>query len=438
MVSECQAISRRKLKPLVITMGSQRQEYIEQMFANETMRQYFESPVFSQGIPSRSIRSQMALLSHAGKAGILPDDEWAAIRSPRAKTLFEEDGATFLEKCLEEVPVESGRHGAPQDTKLHFARELWQKGKSLNRQRSVLACTFAHLIAMKTLVKNDYDFILEDNVRAPIDSTLSEDAEILSETDEEFCECAMRIWNTIEASKEMEEETGVSCHLRYYGWLGSRPNLRAVYDNFVNIHKFQKADGDKRTVFPYVVNTDIDEMKLNGGDNLQKAGGTPLWGAYAYWISAEGHKAIISSLQKDVGSLLWKGKRMRCYQVKPVDKIIPRKVASYFSDGCKHIHVATHPAFFRAPMLTSQIHSKWDAAFCSSTEFQMKRCDNVYESSDGCDENDESTEVNNDEEKLKWRRLWLTAEERQIVEHRIEHGLWITMAELKEQAQNAS
>ena len=75
MVSECQAISRRKLKPLVITMGSQRQEYIEQMFANETMRQYFESPVFSQGIPSRSIRSQMALLRHAGKAGILPDDE---------------------------------------------------------------------------------------------------------------------------------------------------------------------------------------------------------------------------------------------------------------------------------------------------------------------------------------------------------------------------
>ena len=114
------------------------------------------------------------------------------------------------------------------------------------------------------------------NFRAPIDSSLSEDAEILSETDEEFCECAMRIWNTIEASKEMEEETGVSCHLRYYGWLGSRPNLRAVYDNFVNIHKFQKADGDQRTVFPYVVNTDIDEMKLNGGDNLQKAGGTPL------------------------------------------------------------------------------------------------------------------------------------------------------------------
>ena len=34
----------------------------------------------------------MALLSHAGKAGILPDDEWAAIRSPRAKTLFEEYG----------------------------------------------------------------------------------------------------------------------------------------------------------------------------------------------------------------------------------------------------------------------------------------------------------------------------------------------------------
>lgn len=114
------------------------------------------------------------------------------------------------------------------------------------------------------------------NFRAPIDSSFSEDADILFGNDKKFCECALRIWNTIEASKEMEEETGVSCHLRYYGWLGSRPNLTAVYDNFVRIHKFQKVDGDKRTVFPYVAKTDIDEMEVNGGGNHQKAGGTPL------------------------------------------------------------------------------------------------------------------------------------------------------------------
>lgn len=90
----------------------------------------------------------------------------------------------------------------------------------------------------------------------------------------------------------------------------------------------------------------------------------------------------------------------------------------------------TCSSFFQ---LIGQIHSKWDAAFCSSTEFQMSRCDHAYESSECYGEN---TQVNVDEEKLEWRKLWLTAEERQIVEHRIEHGIWITMAELKEHTQH--
>merc|ERR1712038_286632 len=80
-------------------------------------------------------------------------------------------------------------------------------------------------------------------------------------------------------------------------------------------HNGQKQDGDSGTNQP------------------KKAGGTAIWGAYAYWISKEGHRALIESLQKDVGSLLWKGKRMRCYLVKPIDKVMPRKIISAFNSS---------------------------------------------------------------------------------------------------------
>ncbi len=89
-------------------------------------------------------------------------------------------------------------------------------------------------------------------------------------------------------------------------------------------------------------------------------------------------------------------------------------------DGRDHVHVATQPAFFRAPMLTSQIHSQWDAEFCKSTEFQMKRCKE-------CD----LSEASDDEGILEWNHLWLTKEETAIVEYRKLHNKWITMKELE-------
>jgi hypothetical protein len=69
---------------------------------------------------------------------------------------------------------------------MHYSVELWKKAKNVNRGRSVLACTFAHLIALKKLVAEDFDVLLEDNVRVPVD------------------ECADRIWDSMDAVKEWE------------------------------------------------------------------------------------------------------------------------------------------------------------------------------------------------------------------------------------------
>ena len=52
-----------------------------------------------------------------------------------------------------------------------------------------MACVFAHLIAIKQFVDdNTFDLILEDNVRACPD------------------DCAARIWESIKASKEWEND----------------------------------------------------------------------------------------------------------------------------------------------------------------------------------------------------------------------------------------
>ena len=101
-----------------------------------------------------------------------------------------------------------------------------------------------------------------------------------------------------------------------------------------------------------------------------------------------------------------KGKRMRFYSVKPIDKILPRQTISAF--GKNSVHISTHPAFFRAPMLTSKIHTQWDPEFCKSTEYQLGKSS------------------------MEWSDLWLTRNEQEVITHRQATGEWLTIAKLSE------
>lgn len=459
----------RKLRPLVITLGSERKTYIEALFNEPCMTEHFEPPAFSPGIPSRSLRSCYSFLENASRTGIIPQHEWDAIAKAKADIVndAERDDNDHLGilDCLNDIPVLEGRKGSEEDVKRHYSKELWQKAKGINRGRNVLGCLFAHLIAMKTLVEEGYDFILEDNVRAPIsplhkirkenkkrdeDSHKKNASEIKTFTNEDKIDitppCATRIRAAIEASQEWEVENGKKCHLRYYGWLGSRPNLEFIINTHCPRTRYKrkgKTECESSSIFPFPVTSDIDahqtnEAKLSSAKKEEeteesvtnipkKAGGTPIWGAFAYWISKEGHEALIDSLQKDVGSLLWKGKRMRYHMVKPIDKVMPRKIMAAFGsfgkidDGRDYIHVATDPAFFRAPMLTSQIHSQWDAEFCRSTEYQMLSCRQK--------DQDESSCVDGASDDI-WDSLWLTEKERKIIKYKKTQQEWLTMEQL--------
>jgi hypothetical protein len=95
--------------------------------------------------------------------------------------------------------------------------------------------------------------------------------------------------------------------------------------------------------------------------------------------------------------------------VKPIDKILPRKIMAHFGTASDVVHISSRPTFFRAPMLTSKIHAKWDAGFCQSTQYQLDKFCNG----------------------MTWSDLWLTSSEKLIVRYHQEHGKWLTLGELE-------
>lgn len=405
----------RPLRLLIISMGGPRQDYLRQLIS-----QYpddFCPPVFSPGIPSRSLRSRTSFLETVGTMGLLPQAEWEAVQQNSATANLEDD-------VFQDIPLSNGsRRGSPADLKVHYTTELWQKAKTINRGRAVLACALAHLRAMKTFVEAEeaFDVLLEDNVRLSPEHS------------------AERIRAAARVSREYSRTYGAECHLRYLGWLGSTMNLQWMHESYIPLQCFR--DGDRNdcgypiepTVVRFPQTSDIDEYLLakqaqlaeGNGDSSPRTkvqnqdvkpdphnkhhttpGGTPIWGTYAYWVSKRAYEHLWNVLRHDVGALLWKSKRQRYYTVKPIDKILPRHVLQQF--GKHSVHVATHPSFFRAPMLTSTIHKQWDAGFCVSTEYQLQQSD------------------------LEWKDLALTEAEHCAVEHAVDsRGEWLPRTELE-------
>eukprot|EP00980_Cylindrotheca_fusiformis_P015450 scaffold4343_cov144-Cylindrotheca_fusiformis.AAC.28 len=390
-------------------MGGERKECIESLFNHHSMKDHFEPPGFSPGVPSRTLRNRFEFFRVANEAGILPEQEWEAIKNGQETYSLQKSTESFFD-CLEGIPVTEGRWGSASDKKLHYSVELWRKAKTINRGRAVLGCTFAHLIAMKKFVAHSYDILIEDNVRVPIEC------------------CADRIWETILASMELSS-LGTPSHFRFYGYLGSIPNLKWIYNSHQEKRRLERKPVDQMiSIFPLPTpknleedieylgecesDDDIDDdgKQLGADDSTKrrKPGGNFIWGAYAYWISKEAYEgfapSVLQRLRIDVGALLFRGNRARYYFVKPIDKILPRQIAAKY--GPESVQLSTHPAFYRAPMLTSKIHTKWDPEFCKSTDYQLRQTG------------------------LGWSDLLLTSTELHVVRHHDETGQWLTPSQL--------
>jgi hypothetical protein len=405
--------AKRKLKVLVITMGGNRQELIQSMF-EDYLNDHFEPPVFSPGVPSRELRNRYKFLYWANEAGLLPTEEWKAIHHANATGNYDGPLSNKFFDCLADITVTPGRRGSQGDVKLHYSVELWRKGRALNRGRAILACIWAHLIAMRKLTEESFDMLLEDNVR-----TLANGALV-----------SKQVWDTLDATTKWENMSNDKCHLLYYGWLGSVTNLHWICQTHAPTRQ-HNMEATVSSIFPFPRQEHLHEdlAKIEGGqeddevpsknkpqkkgkedDNNKyqhsRPGGNPVWGTLAYWISSDGYQELMECLRNDVGAMLWKGKRARTYSVKPIDKILPRQLMSLL--GPSSVQLSTHPSFFRAPMLTSKIHTQWDPEFCKSTTYQLEATG------------------------LKWSDLCLPNAEQNVVRHFSQTGVWLTATELRQ------
>ena len=237
MTSSSPSSTRSPVKVLVITLGGERRARIEDMFASPKLvdpatGESLFTVSFIPGVVSRSLRSKPGMMREAYECGLLTEDP----------------ETTFL----------AGKKGTQKGLWLDmdYAEELWRKGRSLNRERSVLACLMAHLKAMRAAVEGDYDVILEDNVR-------------ILESPESY-----------EVMRSFIAKAG-SSGVRYFGYLGPRDNLEWLYGKHLPRYEENEAP------FPFTEHYNGEEVR-----------GTSLWGAYAYMVSKEAYDAILKKVRR--------------------------------------------------------------------------------------------------------------------------------------------
>ena len=348
--------ARSHLLAIVITLGGERKALMEAQFQSlEGFR-----VEYVDGIPSRSIRRK--------------DD---------------------LRAALEEAELVQ-----PGDDELHQA--MWLRCRSLSRDRAVLACYLAHLRAMRKAVQLGADVIFEDNVRMPAKPPN---------------EAARRILECVRASPHAD--------LRLFGFGARAEDHEAVYRNA------RPEDGALPLPFRFPPSSE-SEANTPGVKQIPAA-----WGAYAYWISRRGWKNLLHRIRNDMpmAVVAERGKNLRGYVVRPIDRILVSRcvsqddceeamrslqirqaagcsLASHELEGKTRIQPATvhlsrvvagAPCCYRAPMLRSTIHDKWDGAFCESSEAQMRCCVAIEDSFQG---------------------LWLSEAEFEAVRLQQEHGEW--------------
>ena len=180
----------------------------------------------------------------------------------------------------------------------------------------------------------------------------------------------------------------------------------------------KKSEGDANETA-----TGDDDYNQEEKEEEEKGSGTPIWGAYAYWVSRPAYEALLSDLRSDVSGILWRGKGMPAYIVKPIDRVLPQRTMGRF--GRDAVHITTVPAFFRAPMLKSTIHSQLDVEFCKSSEYQMEVGGAASEDVGmGAESEEETGRRKWTAKQLGWDSLWLTDEEKKVIAQRVETGDW--------------
>eukprot|EP00037_Helgoeca_nana_P019924 m.196244 g.196244 ORF g.196244 m.196244 type:complete len:625 (-) comp25054_c0_seq5:2036-3910(-) len=383
--------SGKPVRVLCITLGGERQTLIQNMFDEI---EGFEVG-FHSGVTSRSVRSRSGLEIEAVAIGLV--DEEIGVELP---VVIRERSAAARSVLGDEAPASMVTRDC-----------LWQLGRKLGRDRATLSCLFAHVGAVIRAVTEGWDVIIEDSARVFNGAAPLSSASLI--------------------------RTGAAqspgADLRLYGYSGSVDQLDALYTNHVPMHGGPQhgsvsdrpdtiqcvvplpvvplvsdpgppgcgispsgaAGGDSGRGIPGNIDTVDDAGSgacavANGEAALaEESTAAPkrvtasydvFFGMFGYIVSRRGAKRLLLSLRADVGSILWRPKRSKTARVKPVDRVIPRRLLYLPPGGVRGVPadapvlsavILSRPALFRAPMLRSTMHAKWDAPACCATAAQL-------------------------------------------------------------------
>lgn len=107
-------------------------------------------------------------------------------------------------------------------------------------------------------MEEDFDVMLEDNVRAPVET------------------CAHLISQAREASERLKYERNVECHFRFVGWLGSTTNLEYLLQTHSKKRMHAVPNGDENIgVFPFPLqchlNEDLGDLDVEDNEDNSEA-----------------------------------------------------------------------------------------------------------------------------------------------------------------------
>mmetsp|Transcript_96290 Transcript_96290/g.300607 ORF Transcript_96290/g.300607 Transcript_96290/m.300607 type:complete len:371 (+) Transcript_96290:65-1177(+) len=297
------------VRAVVVTLGGEREA---------AMRRQLEEvggfdAHFIEGVPARSLRTRDGLIGALRATGIFCP----------APTGGEGDLVGQVTPGTPEAQApgvdSDGLPWLDEEEERRAGDELWLRSRSLSRDRAVLACVFAHLLALRVAESEGRPVIMEDNARLLAEPGAS----------------AARARHALDAAPET-------------AWLllgyGSGEGL------------LEQATSPVSALF-------------------WEEGKPAAWGTQCYRLEPAARMRLIAWLRKGVECLLpAKGKRCRGYKPRPIDRLLP---APFVAEG--RSAVAFPPVAYRAPMLRSLIHEQWDAAMSEALERQLARTGDSFD-----------------------------------------------------------
>jgi len=354
------------IRVLVITLGGDREKYIREHLEKVGGFEVYTSP----GVPSRSLRTKAGLLAAAVECG-----------------LFEEDGSRRLPAPAPDANVSVVNPEYTFD-------DFWKDCRSINRQRAVLGCLFAHIRALKfahSAIPGGADVVMEDNVRflkKPFES-----ARRIRSLQRQAPNARARLFAFGGPDSVIEE---------LYS-LGSKMSSTGKFCEFLfSNSEFRRRGKSQADVTGGESSAESGEIPVN--TPVQGRGAPLVWGCFAYWVHPQVLSRFISQLQAGLpGSLLNKrNKRQKTFSIRPIDKILydfglpgGRNSDELTESTESRAVVSLEPCCYRAPMLPSTcststdeftalvssllshsspaglIHRNYDAGFCCASASVM-------------------------------------------------------------------